>query len=174
MNRMKVLLYCCLSVMSVLVMGFPVQRGGIAWRKLSAAVKWTSSGRKNVPGKSPPTILSVMSVDASDSNNASSWTQRQAWGDGEPVSRLDYLVTNSELRVRGEQLEAYRSLEAAIAILSSKMEASNKKIGEDIQAIKYQMIGANVTVFIIFCAIASQIPSLLQLLALALRLLPVK
>jgi hypothetical protein len=167
MNGMKVLLYCCLFAMSVLVMGFPVQRGGIAWRKSSAAVKWTSSGRKNAPGKSPPTILSVISVDVSDSNNASS-------GDGEPVSRLDYLVTNSELRVRGEQLEAYRSLEAAIATLSSKMEASNKKIGEDIQAIKYQMIGANVTVFIIFCAIASQISSLLQFLALALRLLPVK
>jgi hypothetical protein len=170
MNGMKVLQYCCLFVMSVLVMGFPVQRGGISWRKSSAAVKWTSSGRKNVPGKTPPTILSVISVDASDSNNASSWTQRQAWGDGEPVSRLDYLVTNSELRVRGEQLEAYRSLEASIATLSSKTEASNKKIGEDIQAIKYQLI----IVFIIFGAIASQIPSVLQFLALALRLLPVK
>ena len=171
MKRMKFLLYCCLFVMSVLVKGFPVQRGGIAWRKSSAALKWTSSGRKNAPGKSSPTILSVISVDAgADSNNASSWTQRQAWGDGEPVSRLDYLVTNSELRVRGEQLEAYRSLEASIATLSSKTEASNKKIGEDIQAIKYQLI----IVFIIFGAIASQIPSVLQFLALALRLLPVK
>jgi len=174
--KMKGVMCCFLFAMLVLVMGLPIRRGGVAWRTSSTAVVGGSTPAV-AWGKSPPTALCVMSVDAgTDSNNASSWTQRMAGGDGEPVSRVDYLVNNAESRLRDDQKVVFSSLVAIISTVNDNVKDLGSKVNgdvkglsskldsttENIAAMKIQMFLTNFILFIIVSALASQNAALLN------------
>ena len=126
---MKVL--CCFLVaLLVLVDGFYIHHG-VARKLPNVAWESPTVGRKSSPTvgrKSSPTALHVISIDAgSDSNNTSSWTS-MAGGHGDPVTRVDYLVNNAEVRLRGEQGTALTNIQTSIANIETSIATLSNSI----------------------------------------------
>ena len=99
-----------------------------------------------------------------------------AGGDGEPVSRVDYLVNNAESRLRDDQKVVFSSLVAIISTVNDNVKDLGSKVNgdvkglsskldsttENIAAMKIQMFLTNFILFIIVSALASQNAALLN------------